>query len=195
LKIIFEELEPSSRGNSNGMLLKGRKTYDNSAYEKYYFDKTRDGDPTPLHKIAMTLKAGDTVELTYDDTKYKNLKGIEVVGAGGGSGGQTSGGSKSSGSGRSGGGAKSNYRDPDHTDRSSAMYLAWEIVSKMEGITGEKKIATKAQASISAQFEDLSKKLERFLHTGDFNCPAPAANEPGNDGQPASQVDDDDIPF
>jgi hypothetical protein len=75
------------------------------------------------------------------------------------------------------------------------MYLAWEIVSKMEGITGEKKIATKAQASISAQFEDLSKKLERFLHTGDFNCPAPAANEPGNDGQPASQVDDDDIPF
>jgi len=187
LKITFTELEPTTKGNANGMLLKGTKDYDGSDYEKFYFDKTRNGDETPLHKIAKTLKAGDLVKLTFDSSKYKNLEGIELLGAGGGSG---SGASKGGAGARRGGGAKGNFRDPDHTDRSSAMYLAWDIIHKMEGIDGKKKVEAKKSNAVMAQFEDLSKKLERFLHTGNFECPAPAANEPGNDSP-----DDDDIPF
>ena len=130
MKIIFDRLEPTTRGTTNGMLIMGKKEYDGRDYEKFYFDTTKSGDETPLHKLAKDLKKGDCIELSYDDTKFKNLTDIQPATAGTSTG-------KSSGSGGSGGGSgnrggKSNYRDPDHTDRSSAMYLAWDIVSSME---------------------------------------------------------------
>lgn len=201
MKITFKELQPEARGNSNGMLLKGTKDYDGSDYEKFYFDTTQQGDETPIHKVAKTLKPGQLVELKYDQSKFKNLESITVLDAS--EAGKPSGGG---GSAKSGGGYqknnKGNFRDPDHTDRSSAVYLAWEIVSSMEGISGDKKVTAKVQGPVMTQFQDLAKTLTAFIQTGDFVVPngttAPdtkvGEREPGSDDAPPSPGDDD-IPF
>lgn len=196
MKIIFKELEPGTRGKANGMYLRGKKEYDGTEYEKFFFDKTQQGDPTPVMKQLESInpQPGDCLELKYDASKFKNLESVEKATAS-----SKGGGGASGGSGRSRGKSGGNYRNPDHTDRSSAMYLAWEIVSKLEGIDGSKKIAAKAQSGIIAQFEDVSKKLTAFVQTGEFVEP----REPGSDDEKpgdapsntGSADDDDDIPF
>lgn len=199
MKVKFVGLEPTTRGNSNGMLFKGTKDYDGSAYEKFYFDTTQQGDETPLHAVAKTLKPGDLVELKYDASKFKNLESITKLDA------SQAGTSKSSGRGgsraSSGKGDRVPFRHPDNTDRSSSMYLAKELVFGLEGIDGSKKVPAKQQNAIMAQFQDLAKTLTAFIQTGDFvvsnGTPAPdvpaGGREPGSDdGNPD---DDDDIPF
>lgn len=192
MKVKFVGLEPTTRGNSNGMLFKGTKDYDGSAYEKFYFDTTQQGDETPLHAVAKTLKPGDLVELKYDASKFKNLESITKLDA------SQAGTSKSSGR----GGSRVPFRHPDNTDRSSSMYLAKELVFGLEGIDGSKKVPAKQQNAIMAQFQDLAKTLTAFIQTGDFvvsnGTPAPdvpvGGREPGSDdGNPDD--DDDDIPF
>jgi hypothetical protein len=187
--IIFEKLEPGTRGSANGMWLHGKKEYDNSEYKKFYFDETKDGDTTKLHTTLKGFKAGDRLALEFDDTKFKNLKGVEIatgdpVKKGSGGGGYSGGG---------GGKGKGNFRNPDHTDRSSAMYLAWDIVAGLAGLK-HKAPAKASHEGILAKFQDLAKQLEGFLHTGKFtngeDDPTPA------DDQPAPPADDgDDIPF
>jgi len=214
MKITFKELEPQARGNSNGMLLKGTKDYDGSDYEKFYFDTTQQGDETPIHKIAKTLKPGQLVELTYDQSKFKNLETITILDSSEASASDANGGGGAAPAKRGGGGGyqknnKGNFRDPDHTDRSSAVYLAWEIVKNMEGISGDHKVPAKAQGPLMTQFQDLAKTMTAFIQTGDFVIPngttAPdtkvGEREPGSDdqagaatGQPADGQDDD-IPF
>lgn len=203
MKITFTELVPEARGNSNGMLLKGTKDYDGSPYEKFYFDTTQQGDVTPIHKVAKTLKPGQLVELKYDQSKFKNLESITVLDASEAGKPSGSGGSaKSSGGGGYQKSNKGNFRDPDHTDRSSAVYLAWEIVKHMEGISGEKKVTAKVQGPVMTQFQDLAKTLTAFIQTGDFVVPngttAPdtkvGGREPGSD-EPKTEPQDDDIPF
>lgn len=194
MKIKFQELEPTTRGknDTNGMLLKGTKTFDDSPYEKFYFDSTQNGDETDIHKVAKTLKPGDIVELTYDKTKFKNLVGIEKLDE---SAGQTSPGSgrgSSSGGTRKSGG---NFRNPDNTDRSSAMYLAWEIIIETEKLKGGKMSATRAD-SMQAQFEDLAKRLTAFVQTGSFpNGTTSQDKSKAEPREPGSDDGDDDIPF
>lgn len=198
MKIKFTGLAPEVRGTSNGMLLQGIKTYDDTPYEKFFWHEAKNGAPTDLGKIAKSLQPGQLLELKYDDSKFKNLQSIDILD--GSSAAASSGTSKSAAGAGNRNTGKSNYRDPDHTDRSSAMYLAWEITKSMNGITDGKKPAAVGQSSITAQFEDLSKKLEGFLHTGEFVCPQEPgqdADTPEENAQPAGDGagDDDDIPF
>lgn len=185
--IIFDKLEPGVRGSANGMELHGKKEYDGSAYKKFYFDTTQDGEETALHKAAKALKAGDRVDLEFDTSKYKNLKGIKLAGDAPA---QTKG--SGGGGGYKGGGGKGNFRNPDHTDRSSAMYLAWEIVAGMNGIK-DKAPQAKVQKSIMAQFEDMSQRLTTFVQTGKFPN-GEGAEAPADKPAPADTAGDD-IPF
>jgi hypothetical protein len=109
------------KGNYEYMRIIGEKN-DGSTYEKDFFKYTHSGDYTELYNKLTEFAPGEFLNLSYDESKYKNLK--DIKGADGFSKQTTNKSSKKENNDNSG--DRGNSRGGDY-NRSSSIYLAKDI--------------------------------------------------------------------
>jgi hypothetical protein len=204
------------RGSSNMVELTGYDHTNRRGFKKLFFETKKDGGLTKIAEAAQTLKQDDWVEITMDDSSYKNVQSIRRISQPADGDVPTQGGGGSYDKAATGGAAK--------TDKMSKAEWAAKDAKKEMGVA--RSVALKAAISaVSADGKGFTKvKLEQikkmidgftsYLLTGDFEgkLPEPAAakpagnKEPGDDqGAPPAGTGDgvpidesgpqDDIPF
>jgi hypothetical protein len=201
--------------------LTGYDATERRGFKKLFFETKKDGGLTKNAETANTLKQDDWVEITMDDTSYKNVQSIRIIAepagsnvpsqaGGGGGGGNPSGGSRG-GQDTSDKMSKADWaaKDAHHelgVARSVALKSAVAAVSADgKGFTGGK----------MKQIVKMAGGFTSFLLNGDFEgkpevekpAPPPAPpvvtdKEPGDDQGQAGVNEagdgapiDDDIPF
>jgi hypothetical protein len=188
-------------------------------FKKLFFETKKDGGLTKNAETANTLKQDDWVEVTMDDTSYKNVQSIRIIAEPAGQNVPSQAGGEQSGGAPVGG----NPRSANGTDKMSKAEWAAKDVKKELGVA--RSVALKAAvAAVSSDGKGFTKvKAEQikkmingftsFLLNGDFDgkpeadVPAPPPlpptvtdRQPGDDqaGSPTAADDtpiDDDIPF
>jgi hypothetical protein len=200
--------------------------YDNTnrrGFKKLFFETKKDGGLTKNAETANTLKQDDWVEITMDDTSYKNVQSIKRIqepagsdvpsqgdsnpsrGGGGGS-------SRGSGSGSSSASDKMSKAEWAAKDAKKELGVARSVALKaaVESVSADGKGFTTAKMKQVVKAAD---SFTSFLLNGDFEGkpelakpeppPAPPVvtdRAPGDDqpGSPTAADDtpiDDDIPF
>jgi hypothetical protein len=178
----------SSQGKDlNYVVLKGYDDTNSKGFSKRFFATKQDGMPTKNAEVADTLQANDWVEVTMDNTSYKNVTGIERISepSGGSAPDQTT--YKSAGN----TGTKGSSRDAGMLNRASALDLAIKAIATSDNGP----IGTKTIIQIADRFED-------YITNG---IPTPSMTmgtkkeEPKPEPQPeledANMPSDDEIPF
>jgi hypothetical protein len=191
-------------------------------FKKLFFETKKDGGLTKNAETANTLKQDDWVEITMDDTSYKNVQSIRIIAEPAGSnvpsqaGGapasnQAAGGSSSA----SGGSSKMSKAEWAAKQAKEALGIARSVALKVgiEAVSADGKGFTEKKMG---QIKKMVTGFTSFLITGDFEgklpevvVPAvsetPADKQPGDDQsqdgpptEPPAADDtpiDDDIPF
>jgi hypothetical protein len=189
-------------------------------FKKLFFETKKDGGLTKNAETANTLKQDDWVEITMDDTSYKNVQSIRIIAEPAGQNVPSQAGGEQSGG---GGGAPTggNPRSANGSDKMSKAEWAAKDSKKELGVA--RSVALKAAvAAVSADGKGFTKvKAEQikkmingftsFLLNGDFEGKpepevatpeTPADKQPGDDRAEGQATDggekapiDDDIPF
>lgn len=196
------------RGDKNMVEINGYDLTNNKGFKKAFFETKRDGGRTKNAEISDGLQPGDFIEVTLDDTSWKNVQFIKKIAepAGGaaapssapaGSGNPTGGGSSERMS-------KEEWAEKDRKKEASmARHKAVQTAAAFCAV--EDKAST---AGMVAAMEKLTFRIEAYLLTGDFDADlkavvepktptAPASNDDGQSegGQTSPPAADDDIPF
>jgi hypothetical protein len=210
------------RGNSNMIELTGYDHTNRRGFKKAFFETKKDGGRTRNAEVSDNLKQDDWVEITMDDSSYKNVQSIKVIAQPPGGDVPSQGGGESPTQGGGGGSSRgSSSGSSNASDKMSKAEWAAKDAKKELGVA--RSVALKA--AISAVSSDgkgftktkmvqITKMIDSFtsyLLTGDFEgklpeVPAPPAppvtREPGDEQEtPPVNEDgsgapiDDDIPF
>jgi hypothetical protein len=202
----------TTRGNLNMVELTGYDHTNRRGFKKLFFETKKDGGLTKNAETAQSLKQDDWVEITMDDSSYKNVQSIKKIA-------QPADGDVPS---QGGGGTSPGTSQRNHSsDKMSKADWAAKDAKKEMGVARSVALKAAVQA-VSADGKGFTKvKLEQikkmidgftsFLLTGDFEgkLPEPVVNEqpatkqPGDDREPppvdAPEIpegpQDDDIPF
>jgi len=205
------------RGDSNMLELTGYDNTNRRGFKKLFFETKKDGGLTKNAETANTLKQDDWVEVTMDDSSYKNVQSIKRIGEPTGAEAPPAVENRSGGGG--GGGAaktdKMSKADWAAKDRKKEIGVARSVALKAAvGVCGTS--ASAPTKKIVNAIEKLAFRFEAYLIKGDFNADLDA-DEPEHtspegpstvhpmDEQPNTPVDvtvaeegapiDDDIPF
>jgi hypothetical protein len=202
------------RGNSNMIELTGYDHTNRRGFKKCFFETKKDGGRTRNAEVSDSLKQDDWVEITMDDSSYKNVQSIKVIS-------QPAGGDVPSQGGGGGGGSPP---AGDTTRASSSNKMSkeeWAAKQLKEALNVARSNALKAAVTAVSgdgkgftgakmkMIEKMVPGFTSFLMTGDFEgkLPEPVVNEqpstkePGDDQntETESPADtgppDDDIPF
>jgi hypothetical protein len=162
-------------------------------FKKVFFETTKDGKRTRNAEVSDGLHQDDWVEVTMDDTSYKNVQSIKVIaepagqdapaqGGGGGGGGQ-----RSSGGGGGGGSDKMSKAEWAAKQAKEAQNIARSVALKAAVEFANTSTAPSAKA-VSAM-EKLSYRMEAFLVKGSFDAEVDAVPEPERvvDDHPSTQ--------
>jgi hypothetical protein len=191
--------------------LTGYDHTNNRGFKKLIFAEKQGGGATVMSDVADTIQKDDWVEMTLDDTTYHNVTMIKKISEPAGSNVPDS--TQGTGGGGGGGAKKSNLTKEE-----------WAEKDRRKRVDVARGVAVKAAAAVVAgtplksavpAFKKLSKQLEAYALTGDFdaeipadepccpvvaqpdNTPAVDNKEPGDEqgagGNPGPE--DDDIPF
>ena len=196
VQVKVNTIGSTTRGNSNMVEMTGYDHTNNRGFKKLFFEEKKSGGRTRNAEVADTLSKDDWVEVTMDDTSYKNVQSIKKIAepAGGESTPSQSSYKKPAGG---GGKKKGEFRTVPMLNREVALKSAVSLMGPV-----------KLTKTIIDSLEKLAYRLEAFLVKGDFDAEldtdpvveekpvAQTDNTPaaGNDPAPAP-VDDDDIPF
>ena len=201
------------RGNINMVELTGYDHTNRRGFKKLFFETKKDGSLTRNKEIADTLNQDDWIEVTMDDTSYKNVQSIKKIAqpAGGDVPSQgDGGGSAPSGSG-GGGSDKMSKAEWAAKDAKKELGVARSVALKT-AVTACSADSSKVTKAKMEQIEKMADRFTAYLLSGDFSgvprIPAdvPADKQPGDeqgidDGRsPGTEPDaptpsDDDIPF
>lgn len=200
VKVKVRTISPEVSGNYNYVQITGYDMTNDRGFKKRVFAETRDGSPTAMAKKLNSLTSGDIVEITLDDSKYKNITDVKLLEKGAS---QSSGGNK--GYSKGGGSKKGEFRTVAQLNREPALDMAIKVVmADGKAITAKKK----------EQIEGLAVRFENYLVAGSFDkkpepvtdnkAESPRApeeepttqNEPDPNDAPEPGFDpDSDIPF
>lgn len=204
-KIYFDAVEKNvSVGKGTFNVIKGRKTFDNTEWEKRYF-----ASDDSVNAVVFNLKPGDEVNcVTVKDGKFWNLKAVEVINSGGGS----SDPGPSDAPAQSGGGTTQQgkdykkrekvataggFREPDEISRTEALKLAIMTVNGMvanaETFSKVFKKTLTLQAVQGATI-DLAAAYNGFIK-GEITGASPESSKKDLDQTDPETNGDDDIPF
>ena len=201
------------RGNSNMVELTGYDATNRRGFKKLFFETKKDGGLTKNAETAQSLKQDDWVEITMDDSSYKNVQSIRIIQEPAGQDVPAQGqGSSPAPASSGGGGAKSDRMTKAEwaaKDRKKEVSVARSVAIKaavvMAGICD--KTATKPAVDA---MEKLAYRIEAYLMKGAFDAAldvevveavAQVDNTPvaSNDSPPidndTAPTQDDDIPF
>ena len=188
----------------NYVKLTGFNATDNKGFSKEFFATKKDGSATKSAETADTLNQDDWVEITMDDTSYKNVQSIRPIQAPADAGSVPSQASqpvRNTGGGGSDRMSKAEWAEKDakkeiSINRSSALKQAVVLAAS------NSKGGTKANVD---SIEKLTKRFFDYLMTGDFDGKAeelskisetPALKTPAVTPDVVDPSnDDDDIPF
>jgi hypothetical protein len=198
VKVKVSEVGSTTRGNYNMVVIKGYDATNNKGFKKDFFETTKSGGLTKNAEVAQGLVAGDWVDVTVDDSSYKNVQKITKTSAPAGGGGGAPSGS-SAGRGRM---SKAEWAAKDAAkDQSIARSVALKsaVDTIVPSIASGK---STVKAGVTA-IEKLVDRFEKYLLHGDFDYvkPEPASDDDGGDSDddsgdaPAPPDEDDDIPF
>ena len=211
LHVKVKSVETTTRGQFNGFEIIGYDATNEKAYKNFVFEKTQKGELTKVAEVVQTLGNGDWIELTVDDSKYKNITFCQRSNEPAGFQEPTNTGSPSNGGGggrSSGGGAKPGSMSKEEwaaKDQKKATDVARSVAVKTAAtlFVGEKLVKKTVET-----LEKLALRMEAFLLTGDFDgdvstvaaiADTPKAEEADDSTPPAPEAgdpgQDDDIPF
>ena len=177
----------------NYCVLKGYDDTNSKGFSKRFFATKKDGDPTRNAEIADTLQPNDWVEVTMDDTTYKNVQTIKKISEpAGGSAPDQSNFNSAPAETKSSSSPKGGARSGDQLNRATALELAIEAIRLGESFPSTKTVL------------DVAEKFEHYIVNG-FGNPTMTYDQSGPAGQdiPVNEpnpdledaVGDDDIPF
>ena len=190
------------RGEKNMIVLKGYDHTNNKGFDKSFFEEKKSGGLTQAAQAAETLQENDWVEVTMDDSSWKNVTMIKKISA------------------PAGGDVNPNQNNPAGQTQAATSRAKSEKMSKEEWAAKQLKEATyvaRAQALTAAVavhgegltkknvhgIEKLTKEFCNYLLNGDFHYvkPEPVVAKPepvaqmDNTPEPSPTPEDDDIPF
>jgi hypothetical protein len=184
-------------------------------FKKVFFETTKDGKRTRNAEVSDGLKQDDWVEVTMDDSSYKNVQSIKVIAepAGQDVPAQGGGGNAPGTSQRNHSSDKMSKAEWAAKDRKKEVSVSRSVAVKSAALLFTGKGATKA---IVDSLEKLAYRMEAYLLKGAFDADLdaepvelpPAPEQPATQTTPAGQgdgapinedggnaPDDDDIPF
>ncbi|MBW2645207.1 MAG: hypothetical protein JRE23_03325 [Deltaproteobacteria bacterium] len=205
------------RGDSNMLELTGYDNTNRRGFKKLFFETKKDGGLTKNAETANTLKQDDWVEITMDDTSYKNVQSIKRIQEPAGSDVPSQGGGQSSSGGGGGGQSKTDKMSKAEwaaKDAKKELGVARSVALKaaVAAVSGDGKGFTKVKAE---QIQKMIDGFTSYLLNGNFDgkpepevvvpetpAEAPADKQPGDDRAAGQATDggekapiDDDIPF
>jgi hypothetical protein len=192
------------------MEMTGYDHTNNRGFKKLFFETKKDGGLTKNAELAQTLQKDDWVEVTMDDSSYKNVQTIrKIAEPAGGAAAAASGPAPSSGGG--GGNDRMSKAEWALKDAKKELSMARHKAIEASAIIAGGKGISKA---VVDSIEKLAPRLTAYILTGDFagevveptlpKKETPADKEPGDEqgtdtgaaaGAPGPSPEDDDIPF
>jgi hypothetical protein len=194
------------RGDKNMIEINGYDLTNNKGFKKAFFETKRDGGRTKNADISDGLIPGDFIEITMDDTTWKNIQFIKKIAEP--AGGAAAPMSAPAGSGNpTGGGSSERMSKAEWALKDAKKELSMARHKAIEAsaiIAGGKGISKATVESI----EKLADRFTAYILTGDFNgepdllvqavsttAETPAPSETPNTEQNPVPSSDDDIPF
>ena len=206
VQVKVDTVGSTVRGSSNMVEITGKDLTNDRGFKKAFFETTKDGARTKNATIADGLSRDDFIEVTLDDSSYKNVQFIKKIAGPSGASEQASAaadtGNRGGGGGKSSGMSKEEWALKDaKKELSMARHKAIEASAIIAGGKGITK-------TVVDSIENLAGRLTAYILTGDFNGevveptlkvskPVDEPVDPGNSGE-GSDVpgpEDDDIPF
>lgn len=183
----------SSAGNDlNYVVLKGYDDTNSKGFSKRFFATKKDGSPTQNAQIADGLGPNDWVEVTMDNTSYRNVTSIKKITPPAGSSAPDQTDYKSNTSAPSSGGSKGGSgRSGDQLNRATALELAVACLASSDNNT----------PTVNTVIE-IAERFETYIvhGTGKPSMTYTPSNNTPEDAQAEQDpnledVGDDDIPF
>jgi hypothetical protein len=198
------------RGDKNMVEINGYDLTNNKGFKKAFFETKRDGGRTKNAEISDGLTPGDFIEVTMDDTSWKNVQFIKKIAEpAGGASAPDMGKAPSSGGGGGGGSDRMSKAEWAAKDKAKELSMARHKAVQTAAAFCAIHDKTATAAAVTAM-EKLAYRIEAYLLKGDFDADldapepevstvaeTPASTE-GNQAEGSATsppAADDDIPF